>query len=174
LPANEVVLEWLNLWIEYFTEMKTVDTNGNMSEFIRNTNTFLHEYIKNFDILDSNIAELRGNLSLLMENVSDHVSSKLKEISDRIYSSISTQESGDRELNQISQSIIERLEKSEEQQVIKVVDSMKKSQISIKHKLKLSIPLFLFTKYEGEIEFATIDKIPRNLRDLKNLIFKED
>jgi hypothetical protein len=57
---------------------------------------------------------------------------------------------------------------------VKLEDLEKKvndSEIAFKHKLKLSIPLFLFTKYEGEIELSDKQKLPRNLKELKDLLF---
>lgn len=173
LPASKIILEWLNIWIDYFTEMKSGDTNGKLSEFIRNTNTFLHKYIEAFDVLDSNIAELRKNLSFLMENIDQHFFNKIQEVSDNIISSIDSKNMTENELNQLSQIIIEKLELSEKTKMKDVASSMKKSQISVKHKLKLSIPLFLFTTYEGEIELNAADKIPSNLTELKELIFKK-
>ena len=173
LPANKIVSEWLNMWIDYFTEMKTADTNGKLSDFIRDTNTFLHEYIKVLDLLDSNIAELRRNISLLVEGVDNQISNKVKEISDMIISSYESKNLKEDELNQIAESIVKRLESSKNQNAKKVVSSMKKSQIGIKHKLKLSIPLFLFTKYEGEIELSAADKTPSSLSELKKLLIEE-
>ena len=173
LPANEVVSEWLNMWIDYFTELKTADTNGKLSEFIRETNTFLHEYIKIFDLLDSNIAELRRNISVLMENIDKQLSHKVKEISEQIISSSDSQNLSEEVLNKLAKKITEKLESSEKLDIKKVALSMKKSQIGIKHKLKISIPLFLFTKYESEIEINAGDKIPKNLKDLKSLLFEE-
>jgi hypothetical protein len=45
-------------------------------------------------------------------------------------------------------------------------------EIAIKHKLKLSIPLFLFIKYEGEIELCDKQKLPRNFKELKELLIE--
>lgn len=45
-------------------------------------------------------------------------------------------------------------------------------EIAIKHKLKLSIPLFLFVKYEGEVELSDKHKLPRNFKELKQLLIK--
>lgn len=172
LPANEIVSEWLNMWIEYFTELKAVDTNGKLSEFIRDTNTFMHEHIKVFDLLDSNIAELRKNISLLVEEFNIQVSSKVKETSEKIISSIELKNLTEEDLNRLAESIAERIKSSNNQNVKNVASSMKKSQIGIKHKLKLSIPLFLFTRYEGEVEITAADKIPKNLKELKELLIE--
>ncbi len=174
LPANEIVFEWMNMWIDYFTELKTADTNGKLSEFIRDTNTFMHEHIKVFDLLDSNIAELRKNISILMEGFDNQISERVKEISEDIISSFESKNLSEDEVNQLAQSIAERIESSKNQDVKKVASSMKKSQIGIKHKLKLSIPLFLFTKYEGEIELSAADRVPKNLKELKELFIKKN
>ena len=54
----------------------------------------------------------------------------------------------------------------------KLKKDIQKSQISLKSKLKLSIPIFLFTRYETEIELGVSDKIPKNLKELVGILLK--
>lgn len=53
------------------------------------------------------------------------------------------------------------------------IDEIKKKadnpDLSIKHKLKFSIPLFLFTTYESEIELGDKQKLPKSLKELRSL-----
>jgi len=44
--------------------------------------------------------------------------------------------------------------------------------VSIKHKLKLTIPLFLFINYETEIELSDKQKLPKSFKELKKLFLK--
>lgn len=109
---------------------------------------------------------------MFMENVDKELSHKIKEISEQIISSDS-QNFSEEELAKLAEKITKKLESSENLHINKVASSMKKSQIGIKHKLKISIPLFLFTNYESEIEVSAGDKIPKNLKDLKSLLIEE-
>lgn len=59
-----------------------------------------------------------------------------------------------------------------EKEKLKIKETLNRSDITVKHKLKFMIPLF-FLKYEGEIELGNKQKFPTNLKELKNLFLKE-
>jgi hypothetical protein len=54
----------------------------------------------------------------------------------------------------------------------KVEEKINDPDISIKHKIKVSIPIFLFTKYESELELSAKQKMPKSIKELKELLFK--
>ncbi|MNY72274.1 hypothetical protein D3C86_2107870 [compost metagenome] len=51
----------------------------------------------------------------------------------------------------------------------KVEEKINDPEISIKHKIKISIPIFLFTKYESELELSAKQKMPKSFKELKEL-----
>jgi hypothetical protein len=51
----------------------------------------------------------------------------------------------------------------------KVEEKINDPEISIKHKIKISIPIFLFTKYEGEFELSAKQKMPNSFKELKEM-----
>jgi len=53
--------------------------------------------------------------------------------------------------------------------VKKVEEKINDPEISIKHKIKISIPIFLFTKYESELELSAKQKMPKSFKELKEL-----
>lgn len=55
----------------------------------------------------------------------------------------------------------------------KLNEQLDKGDVSVKHKIKLGIPLFLFTKYEAEIELSAKDQIPLTIKGIMKLLFKE-
>lgn len=54
----------------------------------------------------------------------------------------------------------------------KVKEKINDPDITIKHKIKISIPIFLFTKYESELELSAKQKFPKSFRELKELFIK--
>ncbi|MCB0841577.1 MAG: hypothetical protein KDD99_33130, partial [Bacteroidetes bacterium] len=50
-------------------------------------------------------------------------------------------------------------------------EKVQNSDLNIKYKLKISIPLFLFTKYESEIELTDKIKLPFSLKELSKIVF---
>lgn len=177
-PSRELVIEWLNMWIEYFREFSTIKTSNSLNEFIRDTNTFLHEQIKNYDLLDANIASLRKDITLALEEVDDKMKKQVQSITQKLIEDFENRNLSNEEIEELSEKIFKNLESKNSlshsvQSMNNLTDSVKNSKVSIKHKLQLAIPLFLFTKYIGEIEIGSSEKVPKNLKELKNIIFKE-
>lgn len=171
--AESLVLEWLNMWIDYFLEFKNVDAEGKLSNFIRDTNTFMHKYIEIFDVLDSRIAELKFVVTDFMESIDQSLKNNLQSSTEQIINDAKIEKLSEDELNKILEAITVYLEAKDNNKTKKVIKATNMSNIAVKHKLKLSIPLFLFTKYEGEIELGNNQQLPTNLKELKALIFKK-
>ncbi|MBC6993505.1 hypothetical protein QWY85_16240 [Neolewinella lacunae] len=170
--AEKLVSEWLNMWIDYFLEFKSVDTDGKLNELIRDTNTFMHRYIEIFDVLDSKIAELKCVVTDFMESVDQHIKDALQLSTEEIINDPKIGSLSEGELTKILKAITTKLETAGNNKTTNVINATNKSTIAVKHKLKLSIPLFLFTKYEGEIELGNNQHLPKNLKELKSLLFK--
>ncbi len=51
----------------------------------------------------------------------------------------------------------------------KVEEKINDPEISIKHKIKISIPIFLFTKYVSEFELSAKQKMPNSFKELKEM-----
>lgn len=54
----------------------------------------------------------------------------------------------------------------------KVKEKLNDPDIAIKHKIKISIPIFLFTKYESEVELSAKEKFPKSFKELRELFMK--
>ena len=54
----------------------------------------------------------------------------------------------------------------------KVKEKINDPEIGIKHKIKISLPIFLFTKYESELELSAKQKLPKSFKELKELLKK--
>lgn len=53
----------------------------------------------------------------------------------------------------------------------KVKEKLNDPEIAVKHKIKISLPIFLFTKYETELEISSKQKIPKSFKELRELFF---
>ncbi|WP_367389626.1 hypothetical protein [Lewinella sp. LCG006] len=63
--------------------------------------------------------------------------------------------------------------KNDSLEVKKLNEQIARSDVSVKHKLKLSIPIFLFTKYEAEVELSKKEQIPLTIAGIMKLLIKE-
>lgn len=173
LPSIEFVIEWLNIWIEYFTDLKKTDLEDKINTFINHTNSFLNEYTTGYNLLDTGIAELRQSLSLYLENISIDISNRIKIISNEIIASIESNSFSEEDLIALANEICNRIEATGDAKAEKAIESMKKSQIGVKSKLQIAVPIFFFTKYITEFEMGRADKMPRGFAEFKKLLFED-
>jgi hypothetical protein len=169
----EAIEFWLSIIIEYYQvlnqaidESKTNKLIDDISEVKNNVNDILSK----IDELQIEIAALcnsdrilnwlkvylnEGSFKKLMEEIDklDDENQSNKELLDILTSNLLSKGTAEYKIDEIK----------------KKVDS---SDLSIKHKLKFSIPLFLFTSYESEIELSDKQKLPKSLKELRALVLK--
>ena len=169
----EIIKSWLEIVVDYY---KTVNLNlivGNQESVqskltkIESQNKdvlsileFLKVELSNIcsqDLIQkANIEELPSGLNQILEYIEDKKISS--EEQQKIYAKL---------LESLSDSINKTSEP-------KLFDKLDKADLSVKHKLKLTIPLFIGLKYEGEIALGKTEKLPTNYKELKEMIFKKD
>jgi len=169
----EIIKSWLEIVVDYY---KTVNLNlvvGNQESVqskltkIESQNKdvlsileFLKVELSNIcsqDLIQkANIEELPSGLNQILEYIEDKKISS--EEQQKIYAKL---------LDSLSDSISKTSEP-------KLFDKLDRADLSVKHKLKLTIPLFIGLKYEGEIALGKTEKLPTNYKELKEMIFKKD
>ncbi len=163
-----IVSEWLEIWIDYFKEMAISDTSSEISKYIRKSNDYIRKALSMYDVLSSEIAELKSSMLLGFGTIKHDILVQLEDISDKILIELDDASSDD--LKNIETKLISNIDHTSEP-IEASKSNLKKSNISVKSKIKLSLPLFLFTSYEAELELGASDKIPSNLAELKEILF---
>lgn len=166
-----ILKNWFDIIIDYY---KSININLILDHQDRANSRLEKIETKNTEISSM----LHSIKSELLELSSQNLISRLKisEISPALESVISKVDEGQissEELNKIFGKILESVEadidpKNDKRLLSKLSDP----KIGIKHKLKLSIPLFIGVKYEGELELGQTEKIPNTIKELKNLLFE--
>lgn len=152
---SELVIRWLSAWIEYFKEIRSLASY----EYQKKIDTYLSKQIENQITLEAKLDIVVLKLNGLDKQIESTFNERVKSILDRI--------------DDIEERyLIEAQSKIEQLLVSPKVSSTQKDNLSIKHKIKTSIPVFLFTRFESELELGITDKIPTNWREFKALLFK--
>jgi len=164
-----IVSEWLEMWIDFFKEIAISDTSSEISNYIRKSNDYIRKALSMYDVLSSEIAELKSTMLSGFGTIKHDILVQLEDISDKILVGLDDILSDD--LKNIEAKLISNIDHTSEP-IVASKSNLKKSSISVKSKIKLSLPLFLFTRYEAELELGAFDKIPSNLAELKEILFE--
>jgi hypothetical protein len=169
----EVIKNWLEIVVDYY---KTVNLNlivGN-SESVESKLTEIES--QNKDVLSkldflkvelSNICSQELIRKAKIEGLPSGLNQILEYIEDKEIPSEEQKEIYAKLLESLKDSINKTTEP-------KLFDKLDRADLSVKHKLKLTIPLFVGLKYEGEIALGKTEKLPTNYKELKEMIFKKD
>lgn len=150
---------WLNICIDYYQVLNNIIIEANTESLIEDTANVL----LSVDNLQGELLSLYKS-SKMSEWIKTHVSeSAFKELVDSI-DKLETQES-EEILDSISKQIL-----SSNHNETQLESKMNSPEIAVKHKIKISIPLFLFTKYETELELSDKQKLPTNIKELKRYL----
>lgn len=168
----EAIEIWLSIIIEFYSsinlvaiekyqetlEDKLIEVKNNQEDILSELDKLIIEFST---IVNSKL------LNWIENNIKNESIKKLLEGVDSLKST-------DKEQEIILEKVLSKI-KSEENIDIrndKLESKMNDTEISAKHKLKLSIPIFLFTRYESEIEISNKQKMPKSLKELKALLFE--
>ena len=167
----ELIIEWLGIWIDYFKEFMLSSSTEKILNHVKEGNDYIRKALESYDVLSLEIAELKSIVNASFQSINEDLLSKLEKRSATIVEGID--DTMDHELEEIQANIYNGIGHSNSA-IISAKSKIQKSQISVKSKIKLSLPIFLFTKYEAEIELGASDKIPSNLTELKRILLYEN
>lgn len=159
-----LVENWLSMVIEFYQVISQAIEESNSKQLTTNINDVLSK----LDDLNVEIGSLCNSnkiLKWLKSYLPDKSFEELIEELDKLNKD---------EGKKVVDSMIDKLQTCgvDDFKLDAVVKKINNPEIAVKHKLKLSIPLFLFTKYEGEIELSDKQKLPRNFNELKELLIQ--
>ncbi len=168
---SDIEISYLNL-VESWLSM-VIDFYQIISQTIEESNS--KELSTNFNDILSKIDELQVEMASLCS--SNKVMNWLKGyLSDKSFQTLinSLDKLNEEESAKLLNSMIIHIQSSgiNDFNLETVQKKINNPEIAIKHKLKISIPLFLFTKYETEMELSDKQKLPKNLKELKELFIK--
>jgi len=159
-----LVENWLSMVIEFYQVISQVIEETNSKQLSANINDVLSK----LDDLNVEIASLCNSnriLKWLKRYLPDKSFEELIDELDKLNKD---------EGKKVVDSMIDKLQTCgvDDFKLDAVIRKINNPEIAVKHKLKLSIPLFLFTKYEGEIELNDKQKLPRNFKELMELLIQ--
>jgi hypothetical protein len=157
----DLIENWLSMVIEFYQVVSQVFQESN-NEIISN----------NLDNALTKIEEIKIEISSFCnsENVLNWINKEYPK--DSIDSLINDFENLSPNEEILVLESMHKLIKSKENPNInleKVEEKINDPEIGIKHKIKVSIPIFLFTKYESELELSAKQKFPKSFKELKEL-----
>lgn len=154
--------EWVEIWIDYFKDVTQIMLQ-------KENKKFLDEILFNLDLLrvqSYDLEKLKKRILKLDKKSMDSI----KIVSKAIERDVDNGSYDETALIVIWDNLHEEMNRSPV--LNKIVEPIDKTEISIKKKIKFSIPLFLFIKYEGELEIGNKSILPKNLKELKRLFLK--
>jgi hypothetical protein len=168
-----LVENWLSIVIEFYQVISQSIEESKSSKLIDSVSgvkTNLNDILTKLDELQIEIASLCNSNKILHWLKSYLPEDSFKHLMNEIENLDEDKEDGKRILD----SMISQLQSSgiDDFKINGIEKKAKSPDLAIKHKLKLTIPLFLFTKYEGEIELSDKQKLPKSLKELKKLLFE--
>lgn len=169
----ELVENWLSIVVEFYQVLNQSIAESKSSKLLENVvevKTNVNDMLSKMDDFQIEISSLCSSNKLLYWLKIYLPKNSFKQLIDEI----ENRDEDDEESNKILDTLISKLQ-SRGINDIKINGLKKKANrpdIAIKHKLKLTIPLFLFTKYEGEIELSDKQKLPKSFRELKELLIE--
>jgi len=170
----DLVEKWLSNEIEFYKVLSQVIQEKESSKLTNNVleiKSNVNDVFSKIDNLQIEITSLCNSNKILtwlkVYLPSDSFRELMKEIENLV--------KNDKKGKEVLDSLISKMQLSRMDglQIKGIKDKMNRPDISVKHKLKLAIPLFFFVKYEGEIELSDKKKLPKSFKDLKKLFIEE-
>jgi len=166
-----LVENWLSIIIEFYQVLNQVIEEGKSSNLIDS----MSEIKTNVSDVLSKMEELQIEIASLCN--SDKILNWLKlylpeDAFKQLMKEIDNLDEDDENSKKILDNLIYKLQSKgiKDYKINEINKRIENPDLSIKHKLKFTIPLFLFTAYEGEIELSDKQKLPKNLKELKSLL----
>ena len=168
----EVITKWLNMLVEYY---KVFSLNEINFEQQKNTKAILELQSTSEDLINQSElfnAEMLGLCSKSLKNSIYY--EKIQKDLQSLLISVNEYGSSSNEIENMFKLIYDKLdEKLGRKNEAILFEKLDSPDFSVKHKLKLSIPIFIGLKYEGEISLGKTDKLPSSFSELKRLLVKE-
>lgn len=167
LSYFELVETWLSNVIDFYKVLNIYSREIQSAELLGN----VKEVLSKIDDLQIEIAAL-CNSDKILNWLKIYLR---KESSKELLNEIERLDDSDKESGAFLDWIVSQLKtkSSEDFNIENVEKKVKSSDVSIKHKIKLTIPLFLFTSYEAEMELSDKQKLPKSLKELKDLFIEQ-
>ncbi|WCC46260.1 hypothetical protein [Tenacibaculum finnmarkense] len=160
----DLIENWLSMVIEFYQVINQVIQESNNESISSNINNAI---IK--------IDEIKIELSSFCnsENVLNWLSNPYpKNSMDRLINDFENLNPNDEIMVLDAMSKLIKSKENPDINLEKIEEKINDPDISIKHKIKISIPIFLFTKYENELELSAKQKMPKSFKELKELFSK--
>lgn len=168
LEANyfELVEKWLSIVIDFYQVLNQSIQEAQSTKLLSNVGDVLSK----IDELQIEIATL-CNSNKVLNWLKIYLP---KESFKELLNDIDNLDENDEDSKKTLDSIIFRLQSKgiDHLKIEGIEKKVKNTDISIKHKLKLTIPLFLCTNYEAEIELSDKQKLPNSFKELKKLFIE--
>lgn len=168
LETNYFVLveKWLSIVIDFYQVLNQSIQEAHSTKLLENVSDVLSK----IDALQIEIATLCSSNKILNWLKVYLPQESFKEL----LFEIEHLDENNEESKMILDSIIAQLQSKgiEDFKIEGIKKKVNSADISIKHKLKLTIPLFLCTNYEAEIELSDKQKLPKSLKELKRLLIE--
>jgi len=169
----ELIENWLSIVIEFYQVLNQIVADNNNSKLsidIKAAIENLNDVVSQLDKIKIEISTLSNSQKLIKwidENFKDDSFSAILEEIDK-------SDDGNEENIKLLDLIKHQFHTNSNSHIKadRIESKMNDSEISVKHKLKLSIPIFLFTRYESEIELSNKQKLPTSLKELISLLIK--
>lgn len=166
----DLIEKWLSYQIEFYKVVSQVIQEKESSELTNNVlkvKSSVSDALSKIDELQIEITSLCNSSKILNWLKIYLPSDSFRELMKEIESLDENNEKG----KEVLDSLISKMQLSRISG-LEIKDKMDRPDISVKHKLKLTIPLFFFVKYEGEIELSDKKKFPKSFKDLKKLFIE--
>ena len=169
----DLVEKWLSNEIEFYKVLSQIIQEKESSKLINNVlevKSNVNDVLSKIDELQIEITSLCNSNKILNWLKIYLPSDSFRELMKEIESLDENNEKG----KEVLDSLISKMQLSRISglEIKNIKDKMNRPDISVKHKLKLTIPLFFFVKYEGEIELSDKKKLPKSFKDLKKLFIE--
>ena len=167
LDLADYISRWLNMWVEYFQETIVSNKITGIDKAIKQNSLQVQKVFNSYDLLSFEVASLRRDVFKFYNdnNIKDRDKYK-NEI-------VSLSEDVDEIDGEASQSLYDKIAGKifeRKSSYVELADKMKSSGLTLKSRIKISIPILLFTYFESEMEVSAKDKIPTNLSQLRDLL----
>lgn len=173
-----ILQQWLENEIEYYQTITTEVIKKQSGVILENTEE-LHlstqDILSGIDLIRIDVAALSDELPVTREWLDQYVTTPLsKKLDDLIHKIEGLENDSDfDQMNSVLKNMWKKINETDGAQKEKQVgQELSRADISIKHKLKISIPIYFGVKYESEIEIAEKQKMPRNWKEFKELFIE--
>lgn len=172
LSYLNTIINFLEILTEYCNEINNIIETDILKQQISEVNETTQEILFNTDVLRQEIDKLTKSKrvnSWIDKNIDNDL---LKKYSKEIESLNPEEKNG---LLELLKSYFQECQ-NKNLKIDKINQKLNDSNITLKQKLKISLPLFLFTdivKYEAEVELDNKQKLPKSLAELKRLFIRK-